>query len=266
MTQIFTLTRRGGPLLVSMPHVGTDLPADIAPRLTDAARAVPDTDWYVDRLYDFLAELDATVLVARWSRLAIDLNRPPDGASLYPGQAGTGLCPVELFDGMPVYRSGETPNENEIAARRTAYWQPYHAAIAGELQRIKAKHGRALLWDAHSIAPVVPRLFDGRLPDHNIGTARGASCAPGMGEAVLKAAQGFPAYSSVLNGRYVGGYITRHYGKPDQGIDAIQLELSQATYMDGAPDFRFDETRARVLRPALKAMMQAALHWLNKGQ
>ncbi len=266
MTQVFTLTRRGGKLLVSMPHVGTALPVDIAPRLTEAARAVPDTDWHVDRLYDFLTELGATVLVARWSRLAIDLNRPPDGASLYPGQAGTGLCPAELFDGAPVYRSGEAPHENEIAARRTAYWQPYHDAIAAELQRIKTKHGRVLLWDAHSIAPVVPRLFDGRLPDHNIGTARGASCSPGMGEAVLKAAQAFPAYSSVLNGRYVGGYITRHYGRPDQGIDAIQLELSQGTYMDGAPGFRFDETRAIVLRPALKAMMRAALDCLDKRQ
>ncbi len=266
MTRVFTLTRRDGPLLVSMPHVGTALPQDIASRLADQARAVPDTDWHVDQLYDFLDSLDATVLVARWSRLAIDLNRPPDGASLYPGQAGTGLCPVELFDGTPAYRDGKAPAADEVASRRTRYWQPYHDAIAAELQRIKAKHGRALLWDAHSIAPVIPRLFDGRLPDHNIGTARGASCSPGMSEAVLQAARGFPAYSSVLNGRYVGGYITRHYGKPDKGIDAIQLELSQATYMDGVPSFRFDEKRARALRPALKAMMQAALGRLNKRQ
>lgn len=266
MSDVFTLTRRDGPLFVSMPHVGTDLPPDIAARLTDQARAVPDTDWHVDRLYDFLADLDATVLVARWSRLAIDLNRPPDGASLYPGQAGTGLCPVELFDGTPVYRDGKAPDETEIAQRRAKYWQPYHDAIAAELQRIKAKHGRALLWDAHSIAPVIPRLFDGRLPDHNIGTAKGASCAPGMGEAVLKAARGCQDYSSVLNGRYVGGYITRHYGRPDQGIDAIQLELSQGAYMDGAPTFRFDETRARALRPALKAMMRAALDCLDMRQ
>ncbi|MGQ0677266.1 MAG: N-formylglutamate deformylase [Rhodospirillales bacterium] len=265
MTGAFSLVRRGGKLLVSMPHVGTALPAAIAARLTDQARALPDTDWHVDRLYDFLADLDATVLVARWSRLVIDLNRPPDGASLYPGQAGTGLCPVELFDGAPVYR-GPTPDDAEIATRRVEYWQPYHDAIAAELQRIQARHGRALLWDAHSIAPVIPRLFDGRLPDHNIGTARGTSCGAGMGEAVLAAARPFPGYSSVLNGRYVGGYITRNYGRPDKGIHAVQLELSQATYMDGRPSFRFDEARAKALRPALRAMMRAALDWLDKRQ
>jgi N-formylglutamate deformylase len=262
MTAPYALTRRGGKLLVSMPHVGAALPQDIAPRLTGEARALPDTDWHVDRLYDFLAGLDATVLTAHWSRLVIDLNRPPDGASLYPGQAGTGLCPVELFDGAPVYRGGQGPDEKEIASRRAMYWQPYHDALAAELRRIQAIHGHALLWDAHSIAPVIPRLFDGRLPDHNIGTARGASCAQGMGEAVLKAAQGFPAYSAVLNGRYVGGYITRHYGSPGKGIHAVQLELSQAAYMDGPPGFGFDEARAAALRPALRAMIGAALRCL----
>jgi N-formylglutamate deformylase len=256
---VFSLVRRGGPLLVSMPHVGAELPPPLAARFTGAARAVPDTDWHVDRLYDFLAELDATVLAARWSRLVIDLNRPPDGASLYPGQATTGLCPAELFDGTPVYREGQAPGAEEIAARRAAYWQPYHDALAAELARLKARHGRVLLWDAHSIAAAIPRLFDGRLPDHNIGTARGASCAPGMGEAVLEAARAFPAYSAVLNGRFVGGHITRAYGRPGQGIHAVQLELSQSAYMDGAPSFRFDEGRARALRPALKAMMRAAL-------
>lgn len=266
MNAVYTLTRRNGPLLVSMPHVGTELPPDIAARLTDAARAVPDTDWHVDRLYDFLESLDATVLVARWSRLAIDLNRPPDGASLYPGQAGTGLCPTELFDGTPVYCDGHAPGANEIAARCAAYWQPYHDALTTEIQRLKSRHKQVVLWDAHSIAPVIPRLFDGRLPDHNIGTARGASCGLGMGEAALKAARGFPAYSSVLNGRYVGGYITRRYGTPDKGVHAIQLELSQATYMCGPPSFAFDDTRAQALRPALKAMMQAVLDWLNKRQ
>lgn len=262
MNDVFSLVRREGRLLVSMPHVGTALPPAIAARLTDAARAVPDTDWHVDRLYDFLAGLDATVLTARWSRLAIDLNRPPDGKSLYPGQATTGLCPTELFDGAPVYR-GAAPDDGEVADRRARYWQPYHDAIAAELKRLRARHGAVLLWDAHSIAPVIPRLFDGRLPDHNIGTARGASCGPGMGEAVLAAAKGFPAYSAVLNGRYVGGYITRHYGRPEQGIHAVQLELSQATYMDGAPTFRFDDARAASLRPALRAMMRAALDRLD---
>ena len=265
MSGVFSLTRRDGPLLVSMPHVGTALPTEIAARFGDAARAVPDTDWHVDRLYDFIDGLGATVLAARWSRLVIDLNRPPDGASLYPGQATTGLCPAELFDGTPVYRDGAAPGADEIASRRAAYWQPYHDAVAAELARIKARHGRALLWDAHSIAPVVPRLFDGRLPDHNIGTARGASCGPGMGEAVLAAARAFPAYSAVLNGRFVGGYITRTYGKPEQGIHAVQLELSQRTYMDGAPSFRFDEARARTLRPVLKSMIRAALDWLTNG-
>ena len=188
------------PLLISMPHVGTHVPPALAARLTDEAQRVPDTDWHLERLYDFADALGASVLVATHSRFVIDLNRPPDGASLYPGQSVTGLCPVDLFDDQPLYRDpSDLPGEAEIAARREAVWQPYHAQLAQELARIKAQHGVAALWDAHSIRSVLPRFFAGRLPDLNLGTADGASCSPLLAEQLLAIGQSAPGYTAVLN-------------------------------------------------------------------
>jgi N-formylglutamate deformylase len=257
---LFRYRRGTSPLLVSVPHAGTYIPAEIRARLTEAAIALPDTDWHVDRLYDFLDGLGASVLVATHSRYVIDLNRPPDNANLYPGQDTTGLVPIDTVARAIVYLPGETPGEREVLARRAQYWQPYHDQLARELARIRAEHGYALLWDAHSIPSEVPRFFSGRLPDLNVGTNGGASCAPAIEAAVFAAAERAAGYSAVLNGRFKGGHITRHYGRPAERIHAIQLELSQRTYMNEPPPFEFREDLAAQVRPALRRMLEIYLH------
>jgi N-formylglutamate deformylase len=251
------------PLLISMPHVGTHLPPQIAARLVPGARQVPDTDWHLERLYDFADELGASVLVATHSRYVIDLNRPPDGSSLYPGQSVTGLCPVDDFDGAPLYAKGEVPGEAEIAQRREAIWEPYHRQLADELARLKARHGSAALWDAHSIRSVLPRFFEGRLPDLNLGTANGASCDPALAAALLKIAGEAGGFSAVLNGRFTGGHITRHHGRPGQGVHAVQLEMTQCSYMQEALPFDYlPETAARV-QPHLRRLLEAVLDFVE---
>jgi N-formylglutamate deformylase len=255
----FLFSGGSGPLLVSMPHVGLHIPDDIAGCMTDLARRVSDTDWHIDRLYDFLDDLGASTIAATHSRYVVDLNRPPDGASLYPGKATTELCPTGTFDGEPLYRDGATPDDAEVSRRVARYWKPYHEQLAAELQRLKAAHGYALLWDAHSIRSVVPRLFEGRLPDLNIGTAGGASCGPGLAKQVLAAAEASQTYSAVLNGRFKGGYITRQYGRPGEDVHAIQLELSQRTYMEEPPPFAFREELAEGVRPVIKRMLETVL-------
>lgn len=261
---VFTFRAGTTPLLVSMPHVGTYLPPDLARRMTDAARILPDTDWHLERLYDFLDALGASVLVATHSRYVVDLNRPPDNANLYPGQDTTGLVPVDTFARAAVYRDGAFPDEAEIALRVERNWRPYHAQLGRELDRLRVAHGYALLWDAHSIASRVPRFFTGRLPDLNLGTAGGRSCAPGIAEPVAAIAQRAAGYTAVLNGRFKGGYITRRYGQPNARVHSIQLELSEITYMDEAPPFEFDASRAARLRPVLRAMLERMLEAARK--
>ena len=230
-----------------MPHTGTFVPEWLAPRLSAAARSLPDTDWHLERLYDFLGEIGASVLVATHSRYVVDLNRPPDNANLYPGQDTTGIVPLDTFHREPLYLPGFPPSEEELGERIRTYWRPYHDQLARALAELKARHGHALLWDAHSILSVLPRFFKGKLPDLNLGTADGKSCAPGTGEALAKAVE---QYSVALNGRFKGGYITRHYGDPANNIHAVQLELSEVTYMEEKAPFRFIEKKARQLRPA----------------
>jgi N-formylglutamate deformylase len=242
-----------GPLMVSMPHTGTYLPDKIARRMTEEALRLPDTDWHLERLYDFLDELGASVLVATHSRYVVDLNRPPDNASLYPGQDTTPLVPIDTFHRQPLYRPGTEPDAREIAERVATYWKPYHAKITEELEILKDRYGYALLWDAHSIFSVVPRFFQGTLADLNLGTADGRSCGAGIGEALMAKVQG---YSAVLNGRFRGGYITRTYGAPEKDVHAVQLELSEATYMEESPPFRFDDSLAKALRPQLRALVE----------
>ena len=258
---VFWLAEGDAPLLVSMPHIGTGLPQSIAERLTPLARQVSDTDWHVDRLYDFAAELGAHRLGATRSRYVIDLNRPPDDASLYPGQATTGLCPATDFDGVPLYQPGGQPDAAEVADRRQRYWQPYHDALADALARIVAKHGYALLYDAHSIRSRVPRLFDGELATLNIGTADGRSCDPVLERRVAGTCRNARAYSAVVNGRFKGGYITRAYGAPSKHVHAVQMELAQRTYMDESPPYGFDETRAAGIRPVLRDVLRVMLDW-----
>jgi N-formylglutamate deformylase len=258
MTEIFEFRQGRVPLLVSMPHVGTELPADIAGRLTDEARALPDTDWHLPLLYAFLDEIGASVIVARVSRYVIDLNRPPDDTPLY-ASATTGLCPSVLFDGQPLYRPGAEPDEAERRTRLDAYWRPYHRRSEAELTEMRRRQGVAVLFDAHSIRSVVPRLFEGRLPDLNIGTADGASAAPELTARLVEVAQGAgdDDFDHVLNGRFKGGYITRRYGRPEADWHAVQLELSQRTYMDETgPPFAFREEHAARIRPHLRRWVE----------
>lgn len=263
----FTFHQGTAPLLISMPHAGTYVPPAIAARLTPEARQVPDTDWHLPRLYDFARALGASILVATHSRYVVDLNRPPDGASLYPGQNVTGLCPVDMFDERPLYADPlDRPDEAEVAARRDAYWAPYHAQLRAELDRIRALHGVAVLWDAHSIRSVLPRFFEGKLPDLNLGTGQGTSCDPALAEALLAIAKSAQGYTSVLNGRFTGGYITRHYGEPARDIHAVQLEMTQCSYMQEALPFDYLPEVARGVQPHLQRMVLAALEFGLSGR
>lgn len=255
----FTRVAGTAPLLVSMPHVGTEIPDDLRDRYVPRALGVEDTDWHLALLYDWLPEMGASVLQPRFSRYLIDLNRPPDDAPMYPGASNTELCPTRFFTGDPLYREGQAPSPAERQSRREIYWRPYHEALRTELGRIKSLHGFALLWDAHSIRSRVPWLFEGRLPDLNIGTAAGASAHPSIAGAVSEAASRHPEASHVLNGRFKGGYITRHYGDPSVHVHAVQLEKCQSLYMGEAPPYAFDEALAATTRPVVREMMEAAL-------
>jgi N-formylglutamate amidohydrolase len=258
---IYAFTPGATPLLVSMPHCGTHLPPDLRSRLTAAAQVLPDTDWHVDRLYDFAAGLGSGILRATHSRYVIDLNRPPDDRPLYPGASNTELVPTTLFDEGPVYRPGAAPGAAEIAERLARYWRPYHERLTAELAALRGRFGVALLFDAHSIRSVVPRFFAGRLPDLNLGTGDGRSAAADLTASLVEAVSETEAYSAILNGRFKGGYITRTYGKPAEGIHAVQLELSQATYMDEDPPYAFRDDKAAAIRPILRHLLQAMLDW-----
>ena len=255
---VFSLHRGPAPLLVSLPHDGTEVPPGFAVRMCPQAARLPDTDWHVGRLYAFAAELGASILRPRYSRYLIDLNRPPDDTPLYPGQTSTGLCPTRRFDGGPVYRDGCEPDRGEVRERIERYWRPYHDALAAELARLRTAHGRAVLWEGHSIRGECPFLFEGRLPDLNLGTAGGASCSPDLRrrlQAVLGSQDG---YDWVADGRFQGGFITRHYGRPDAGVEAVQLEIAQRTYLDEA-DFGYRADRAAALTPLLRKLLETCL-------
>jgi formiminoglutamase len=231
MKAAFLELRRGnGPLLVSIPHTGADIPLDIETRLVSPWLSRKDTDWWIERLYAFAGDLDATLLRTTISRTVIDVNRDPSGASLYPGQATTGLCPIETFDGEALYRKGFAPDAAEIARRRDTWFEPYHAALAGEIARLRKTHSRVVLYDCHSIRSVVPRLFDGELPHVNVGTNSGASCDPEL-QTAIEAICEDSAFSWIANGRFKGGWITRRYGRPEAGVDAVQIELACRSYM-----------------------------------
>lgn len=255
----FTLQRGGEPILISMPHLGTRIPEELRGSYTERALGAEDTDWHLDRLYDFAAGIGASVLKPVYSRYVIDLNRPPDDAPMYPGASNTELCPTRFFTGDALYREGAAPDAAERARRREVYWQPYHNALRGELERIKAAHGFALLWDAHSIRSEIPWLFEGRLPDLNIGTASGDAADASITQAVARACEHVPGVTSVVNGRFKGGYITRRYGRPAQDVHAVQLEKCQSLYMAEVAPFEYDEGKAAAIQPVLKDMVGAAL-------
>lgn len=244
-------------LLVSIPHSGTFVPPGIAVRMTGGARLLPDTDWHVDRLYDFLGDMGASVLIATHSRYVVDLNRPADDSPLYPGQTETGVCPVDTFDGQPIWRSQQAPDAEVISDRIGRYWQPYHDRLRAELDRLRSRHGSVVLWDAHSIRSRVPRLFAGDLPVLNIGTNDGRSCDADVAARLLAYALGIPGCTVVLNGRFKGGYITRTYGKPATGINAVQLELAQRSYMDEKSG-EYLPDKARQIGASLQALLEIA--------
>jgi N-formylglutamate deformylase len=223
------------PLLISIPHAGTLLPEDIARRLTPVGRDLPDTDWYVDRLYEFAREMGASILKANYSRYVVDLNRAPDSQPLYAAEPTSPVCAVRTFSNQDIYFGGMQPSSAEVSARIETYWRPYHERLASELERLKAEHGRALLWDAHSVASEVPELFTGVLPEFNLGTRDGTSCPPRVANKLLDVVTRDGKYGAVLNGRFKGGYITMHYGRPDDDVHAVQLELAQRAYMQEQP-------------------------------
>ncbi len=249
------------PVLLSIPHVGTVVPPDIAATMTDAALAVPDTDWHLDRLYHFAPALGIGFLKPIFSRYVIDLNRAPDGGILYPGASNTELCPLTTFDHQPVYRPGREPDAAEVQRRIGTFWRPYHEQLNGELLALKKRFGVAVLFDAHSIRSRVPRFFDGQIQDFNLGTADGASASPALVGRLMNVLTATGRYSSVQNGRFKGGFITRHYGNPADDIHSIQLELSQTTYMDEEAPYGFREDAARQVRPTLERLMALIVEW-----
>lgn len=256
----FNLIRRDGPVLVSVPHMGFYVPDSIKYRMTEGAKRLPDTDWHVDRLYGFAPDMDVTMLMATHSRYVIDLNRPEDDGHLYPGQVKTGLVPLETFEGNPIYAEGDEPDEIEKINRIASYWQPYHEALAEQIARIRQRHGYCILYDAHSIMTEVPRLFEGKLWDLNLGTAHNKTCDPAMAEAAMKAASSGP-FTSILNGRFVGGHITRFYGKPEENVHSIQMELTWGNYMDEFFPYTYRPEKAEKLQVVLKAVLQSLIDW-----
>jgi N-formylglutamate deformylase len=272
--QWLTVERRDAPLLMSFPHTGTDIPEDYSGGLVSLVRARKDADWWIDELYAFARDLGASFIHTRISRTVIDVNRDPSGASLYPGQATTGLCPTLTFDGEPLYRAGQEPDSASIAARRKTYFEPYHEALASEISRLRSAHPRLVLYDCHSIRSVIPRLFEGTLPNFNIGTNSGASCAPELKDAVEAACRS-DQFIQVVDGRFKGGWITRTYGVPGDGIHAIQMELACRGYMREQPGpvadsdwpTPWDKQFAAPIRNHLRLALEACLAFARaKGE
>jgi len=256
MSESYQLIKGSVPLLISMPHNGEEIPSDIAQVMTEKGIEVADTDWYMDRLYAFARKLGAFILVPKYSRYVIDLNRDPNGVDLYPGANSTELCPTTAFDLSPLYKDKHAPSAEQVSQRVLKYWQPYHDVLSSTLSAIQQQFGRAVLLEAHSIRSIVPRFFDGQLPDFNFGSSDGKSCAADLVESITSL--DYAPYSMVCNGRFKGGYITRAYGQPEKNIHAIQLELSQRTYMDEQA-MTYQEEFAQQVQPKLQMLVQALI-------
>lgn len=258
-----TVRQGSGPIVLGLPHTGTYVPDDIAAKLNDNGRKLTDTDWHIDRLYDGLLA-DSTSVTANFHRYVIDANRDPSGASLYPGQNTTTLVPLTDFDGKDIWDT--PPSEADTEDRRRKFHAAYHAALKEELMRVKAIHGIAILYDCHSIRSKIPFLFDGTLPDFNIGTNLGATCGRVIETATYGLCRAEDGYTTVLNGRFKGGWTTRRYGKPEQGIHAIQMELAHSTYLsDEAPPWSYDEIKATRLRRPLSRLLGKLAHIAING-
>ncbi len=249
------------PVLLSIPHVGTMVPPDIAATMTEHGLAQPDVDRHLDRLYHFAPALGIGFLTALCSRFVVDLNRDPDGLVAQPGLDPTEICPLTTFDHAPIYQAGQEPDRAEIERRVGAYWRPYHDQLHSELRALRDRFGVAVLFDAHSVRSRVPRFFDGTLPDFNLGTGDGSSAAQPLVARLMNVLSASERYSAALNGRMRGGYIIRSYGKPDENIHAIQLELTQSTYMDEDAPYRFRPDLAAEVKPGLERLMSAVVEW-----
>lgn len=250
-----------GPLLINIPHAGTYVPEDLLARMTPAAKQAPDTDWHVPFLYQHALPLGATLIAATYSRYVVDLNRDPNNVELYPGADNTELCPTRTFANEDIWLPGAAPNAEVGAHRLEQYWRPYHEALATQVELILERNGYVILLDAHSIRSEVPRFFEGRLPDLNLGTVDATSCAAALQDHAFAILNGSWAFSSVLNGRFKGGYITRRFGQPERRVHALQLELAQACYMDEAPPYAWDGGRAAPLTGLLRKFVDALLEW-----
>ena len=259
--EIFTLYPGTQPLLVSMPHVGTRIPPDLQPCFVERALQLEDTDWHLEALYDFVQASGASLIVPRYSRYVIDLNRPSENTPMYAGANNTELCPTRFFTGDPLYHVGMEPDDAEVARRIATYWQPYRSALEAELTRLRQIHGHAVLFDAHSIQSQVPWLFEGHLPDLNLGTVNGSSTAASLRDALAQVLASQSTFSQVVDGRFKGGHITRQYGRPAEGWHAIQLEMCWSTYMAEQPPYVLDEARARQVRPLLQQLVQTLIDW-----
>lgn len=259
--QHFSLHRGSAPLMLSLPHVGTTIPDALRAAYTSRALQVEDTDWHLATLYDFARSLGASIIVPTISRYVIDLNRPPDDTPMYPGASNTELCPTRFFNGDSLYLDGMTPDASEVARRRNDYWQPYHDALRDELHRVRDRFGYALLWDGHSIRSEIPWLFDGKLPDLNLGTASGTSCDDSLRAALVRELAANPQFTHAIDGRFKGGYITRNYGRPSENIHAVQMEMCQSLYMRETPPFAYLPERAGMVQPLLREMLSLMLDW-----
>ncbi|WP_051082926.1 N-formylglutamate deformylase [Kiloniella laminariae] len=260
-----TVTRGSSPVVLGMPHTGTWLPADILEKLNQTGKMLTDTDWHIDQLYSGLLP-EVTIVKANFHRYAIDANRDPGGVSLYPGQNTTSLCPLTDFDNQPIYLAGQEPDADEIERRRTLFHSPYHEALATELERVRQLHGTAILYDCHSIRSHIPFLFDGKLPDFSIGTNHGETCHALIEQVVKDICQKAEGFTTVLNGRFKGGWTTRHYGQPKTGIHAIQMELTQTTHLarEQLP-FDYDKAKADLLRPHLREILDQLTQLVLSG-
>jgi len=266
MEKSFLFRQGNSPLMISIPHAGIKIPEEIKLRMTSVGLQVPDTDWHLPLLYDIADEMGVSLLSAEYSRYVIDLNRPPDDNNLYPGLNSTRLCPVDTFSQALIYRDGLAPSTEEIKRRTEQYWQPYHLQLSNELDRMKNSYGVAVLWDAHSIASQVPRFFSGKLPDLNFGTVDGTSCDSSLEEtlsAMMQEVTMPSGYTHVFNGRFKGGYITRHYGRPRSEIHAIQLEMCQSIYMNEQAPFEYHPRRAQQLKHLLHTLLNICLDWAH---
>lgn len=259
--QIVRCGPKSVPLIVSVPHAGTYLPPMISKLLTPEGLGCPDTDWHVDKLYDFVPTMGGTLIVATHSRIVADLNRDPAGDVLYAGASNTELCPTSTFFDAPIYRAGLAPDRTEIAMRIAQYWHPYHRQLLAEIARLKARHGYCVLLDGHSIVSEVPRFFAGRLADLNLGTADGKSCAAALTHAAFQSLSQADGFTAVHNGRFKGGHITRHYGDPANDVHALQLEMALRCYLDEAEPQQYDAARAAPLKAVLKSLVDQLLHW-----